>query len=85
MTRTLMLAALLASLSAAATAQPPGASESTVDMPKASKPNAADKDRDKSSSSTNIPTTGETSGRNNPSISTAPDNAPARGSARPLE
>jgi hypothetical protein len=79
--RTVMLAALLAGFCTPALAQTDN--RPTSDQPHPGRPNAADKDRGKSGSSVNTPTTGETSGRNNPSISTAPDNAPARGTPRP--
>jgi len=81
MIRTSMLAALLAGWSAVAMAQTGSGIASETSKPDPS--DAAVKNRGKSSSSTNTPVTGEPSGRNNPSISTAPDNAPARGTARP--
>jgi len=81
MSRILILAALLTGLSAAATAQT--GSNAAKDASKPGAPDAADKQRPKSSSSTNTPVTGEPTGRNNPSISTAPDTAPAGGTARP--
>jgi hypothetical protein len=80
--RILMLATMLAgSLCAPLLAQTDN--RPTGEQPQPSRPSAVDKDRGKSGSSVNTPTTGETTGRNNPSISTAPDNAPARGSSRP--
>jgi hypothetical protein len=77
----LTLAALLAGLSAAALAQT--RRDDTSEMPKPGTSDDAIKNRGKSSSSTNTPVTGDPSGRNNPSISTAPDTAPARGTVRP--
>jgi len=81
MSRIVMLALLLAGLSTAAVSQTGG--DATTDTAKRSAPGAADKQRPKSSSSINTPVTGEPTGRNNPSISTAPDTAPAGGTARP--
>jgi hypothetical protein len=79
MMRILAVLALLAGASTTALAQ---ADRPTSDTPKPSRPNAADKDRGKSSSSTNTPSTGEPTGRANPSVSTAPDTAPSRGTGR---
>jgi hypothetical protein len=79
MIRTLLIASLLTGLSIGAVAQT--GSSSTNDTSNASRPNMADKDRGKSSSTTNMPKTGEMSDRTNPSVSTAPGTAPSR--ARP--
>lgn len=44
-----------------------------------SNPNTGTSGNKNSTSSQNTPTTGEPAGRNNPSVSRAPDNAPSRG------
>ncbi|HYD04870.1 MAG TPA: hypothetical protein VEC60_04050 [Reyranella sp.] len=80
--RLLMLTALIAGLAAPVAAQQIEPGRPTGDQRQPNRPNAAEQDRGKSGSSQNTPTTGETTGRNNPSISTEPDNAPSRGTVR---
>ena len=87
MRKIIILAAALAFLPIAAGAQsgnptgtdPTRTDRSRLDQP--SNPNTDASGNKNSSSSQNTPTTGEPAGRNNPSISRAPDTAPSRGGA----
>lgn len=85
MKKIIILAAAMGCLPIVAGAQSIGATgtdptrtdRSRLDRP--SNPNTDASGNKNSSSSQNTPATGEPAGRNNPSVSRAPDNAPSRG------
>ena len=85
MRKLIILAAGMACLSTAAGAQSGGTPKTdptTTDTSRVgqpSNPNTGASGTKDSSSSRNTPTTGEPAGRNNPSVSRAPDTAPSRG------
>lgn len=82
MTKIITLVAVLTALPLAAGAQTTNAPS---DSAKVGQPNTANADASgnrNSSSSQNTPTSGETTGRNNPSIDRAPDNVQSRGTAQ---
>lgn len=85
MRKIIMLAAAMAFLPMAAGAQSGGTTVTdptrtdTSRLGQPSNPNAGTSGNKNSTSSQNAPTTGEAAGRNNPSVSRAPDNAPSRG------
>lgn len=88
MRKIIILAAAMAFLPVAAVAQSGGTigtdrtrtDRSRLGQP--SNPDTGASGNKNSSSSQNTPATGEPAGRNNPSISRAPDNAPSRGAPR---
>jgi len=85
MRKIIILAAALAFLPIAAGAQSgntAGTDPTRTDLSRLDQPSNLNTDASgnkNSSSSQNTPTTGEPAGRNNPSISRAPDTAPSRG------
>jgi hypothetical protein len=89
MKKIIILAAAMACLPMAAGAQsgtttktdPTRTDTSRIGQP--SNPNTGTSGTKDSTSSRNTPTSGEPAGRNNPSISRAPDNAPSRGTPQP--
>jgi hypothetical protein len=84
MRKVFILAAAMAWMPMAAGAQPatdPTRTDtSRLDRP--GNPNTGASGNKNSTSSQNTPTAGEPTGRNNPSVSREPDNAPSRGTPR---
>jgi hypothetical protein len=85
MRKIIILAAAMACLPIAAGAQSGGTTKpdptrtDTSRIGQPSNPNTGASGTTDSTSSRNTPTTGEPAGRNNPSVSREPDNAPSRG------